>query len=115
MDEYKQLGARIRKAREAKGTSLRTMATDLKITPTHLSHIERGIKRCSDELLANISKYLNITEKELFEIIDRIPKDLLDTLRNSKRVKEMVSQVKFLEEGDMDHLMEVIYKLQKKG
>jgi len=114
MDSNEIIGKIIRERRVEKGIGLRQMAKDLNTAPSFISDIERGIKRCSDELLSNIAKYLDLDEGELFKLGDRLPKGLLEEYRNNDKVKEILSQIAGrLEDEDIDHILEVIYKIKE--
>ena len=91
----KALGEYVRKAREAKGLSLRALALRVDKTPATISQIENGLFQPSEELIQDIAKQLNESEdvllgltgrasKSLQEIIAKRPKLLPDLIRQAK-------------------------------
>lgn len=54
-------GPGIRAIREALGISLRQFATDLDISPGHLSLVENGKRPASDSLIASIATRLGVS------------------------------------------------------
>lgn len=54
----------LRSIREARGLSLRHVAREAKITPGHLSRIERGINQPSVAILQRVAKVLGLSELE---------------------------------------------------
>lgn len=54
-------GPGIRAIRESLGISLRALASDIGVSPAHLSHVERGNRAASDVLIASIARRLGVT------------------------------------------------------
>ena len=53
-------------ARKNKNISLRELAQYLKISTSHLSHIEKGKRNLSYDLATKIAAYFNTTPDEMF-------------------------------------------------
>lgn len=118
MDEkqsnWEELGFKLREAREAKGISLRQMAKDLSISVSFLSEIERGIKRCPDDGIISISKYLDANLDEMFIAAGRIPPNVIQALKENTKIQDLVREVSgFLNEEEVDDLVNMIYKLRE--
>ncbi len=62
------LGRRIKALRRLKLITQQELARQVNISVTMLSHIERGAKKPSPQLLEEIAQYLNISGEELFII-----------------------------------------------
>lgn len=61
-----ELGLRLRRAREARGMSLRALAGRLQCSPSHVSQIERGLVAPSISLLYSIVSELGMSMETLF-------------------------------------------------
>lgn len=72
METTKSRGTRLRSVREAQGRSVRSLAREAGIDPTHLSRIERGLRRPSVEVLVTLGKALGLKNLvdtlELFQV-----------------------------------------------
>ena len=60
-----QLGARLRKYRRKRGLSQEMLSAKADCLPTYISHIEKGTKSLSLEMLVRISNALNISIDDL--------------------------------------------------
>jgi transcriptional regulator with XRE-family HTH domain len=60
------LGRALRERREESGRSLRTVAVQAGISPTHLSEVERGVKEISLGRLDGLARALDVPVGELF-------------------------------------------------
>lgn len=54
------LGARLRRARQAQGRSLRDVAAVARVSTGHLSQVERGLAEASSEVLAALCRALGV-------------------------------------------------------
>lgn len=61
----KNLGRKIQKIRKAKEYSQEALADTLRISRTHMGHIEQGRRTPSLELLEKIARALKVSPKEL--------------------------------------------------
>lgn len=73
MDNTKTLGQRIRELRESKDFSLRELAKKLDVSAAFLSDIELGRRFPSDEVLAKMSKILEVSTDDLKALDARPP------------------------------------------
>lgn len=74
--DYYEIGQRIRRARKAQGLSQEQLAELVKISTTHMSHIETGNTKLSLPVLVDLSMALHVsTDTLLFEqpVSDKIP------------------------------------------
>lgn len=62
-----KLGKRIKKLRSEKGFTQEELAHELKISRTHMGHIEQGRKSPSLEVLERIARTLRVKLSVLFE------------------------------------------------
>ncbi len=59
--DYKNIGLRIRENRLSQQLTQETLSELAELTPTHISHIERGTTKLSLPTLIKISKVLNVS------------------------------------------------------
>lgn len=71
MTNYKKLGEKIRKLRKEKGITQEKLAEAIKISRTHMGHIEQGRKTPSLKVLEKLSRALKIPLPELFTFKNR--------------------------------------------
>jgi transcriptional regulator with XRE-family HTH domain len=71
----------LRELREQSGSSLRAVANDLGIAPSHLSRIERGEKGGSPALVAKVADYYGVDKRSIGtgELPSDIVRILLET------------------------------------
>ena len=62
-----KLGQNIKKARKAKKLSQNELAEKMNISREHLAKLETAKRRISLKLLFDISDFLNVSEKQLFD------------------------------------------------
>lgn len=60
------LGNRLRELRHARGQSLRALAREIAMDPSHLSKIETGTRSCSDEKMVQLAQHFGVAVTELF-------------------------------------------------
>ena len=63
---YRQLGKSIREIREKIGVTQEKLAFKAKISPSFLSHVERGTKKASLETMKRIADALGVPVQNLF-------------------------------------------------
>ena len=63
---YRDLGARVRKIRKELGITQERLAFTAKVSPTFLSHIERGTKKASLHTVQKLADALGIPIQDLF-------------------------------------------------
>lgn len=67
----------IARARAAQDLSLRTLATKARISPTHLSRIEGGYNRPSEDLVRRIARVLHVDFDDLMLGLGLVPSDVV--------------------------------------
>ena len=77
------LGARLRRARQAQGRSLRDVGAAAGVSPGHLSQVERGLAEASSEVLAALCRALGVP---LHVLLRAVAVDLTGTPAPSGRV-----------------------------
>ena len=65
-----KLGQNIKKARKAKKLSQNELAEKMNISREHLAKLETAKRRISLKLLFDISDFLNVSEKQLFDFCE---------------------------------------------
>lgn len=71
------LGSRIKALRRLKRMTQQQLAVHLKLSPSQLSNIERGVKEPRPELLEKVAAILNIPREELFLVSEKAKKHSL--------------------------------------
>jgi transcriptional regulator with XRE-family HTH domain len=59
------IGSVLRRIRTERGTTLRQLSEESRVSVPYLSEIERGRKEASSEILAALCRVLDVTEREL--------------------------------------------------
>ena len=72
-DRAADVGAVIRRRREARGISLRAFARQCELSPAHVSKIERGLASPSLVTLTRIVQELDLHGADLFGLASRVP------------------------------------------
>lgn len=80
------LGERVRAARAARQITLRSFASRLSISPSHLSNIEHDRVVPEPEVIRRIALSLEEDEHELFALAGRLMPDAVRTLVATARV-----------------------------
>lgn len=73
------LGQLIRKHRQAKQLSLVDLARQVRVSPSHLSRVERGQRGgvTSNKMLARLATALEVSPDEVFCAAGKLPNDLV--------------------------------------
>lgn len=74
------IGERIKKARLAASLSQRELAKRVGVSFPHISKIEAGQEKASDDLLRRIAVQVGIDEDDLLLAADRLPDDISKTI-----------------------------------
>ena len=99
----KEIGEKLKEARESIGISLEEAATDLKVTEKQLQNIEDGKMEAFKDvlnlkyLIRDYSKYLGLDKEDMVDefneyIFDYTSKISLDDINNAKKKKEKVKE-----------------------
>lgn len=117
-----KLGAVIRGLREESKISLRGLAAKLKISPAHLSDIEKGKRYPSRNLMTRIANALGTTVTELRRFDSRIDPDVRHWAEGYPAVREMLEVLRDSGEDPnklakkiIDQVKGVKYKMGKDG
>lgn len=70
-DDWTDIGARIRAAREAAGVSVRELGRRIGVSPSHISQVERGMGSFSVSALYAVASQLQISLDSLFDVPSR--------------------------------------------
>lgn len=71
----------LRELRETQGRSLRGAASDLSVTASYLSRLERGERGLSEEVRERISSYYGISSELLALMEGVVPADIIEILK----------------------------------
>lgn len=99
----KEIGEKLREARESIGISLEEAATDLKVTEKQLKNIEDGKMEAFKDvlnlkyLIRDYSKYLGLDKEDMIDefneyIFDYTSKISLDDINNAKKKEKKVKE-----------------------
>lgn len=96
------LGNRIRAAREAKGWSLRHLASEVYLSPSYLSKVERGVAASLPEerTLRAMGSVLGIDGDEMCHLASRVPQDVVELILASQDAVERIRKI--LRGSDME-------------
>lgn len=110
-------GERVRSLRDAKGVTLKQMATDLSISSAYLSALEHGKRgQPSPQLVRQICAYFGIIWDEA-EALERLaalshPRVTVDTSGLSPKATELANRlserIQDLDDGALDRLLAVL-------
>ena len=75
-EKNKRFGDKIRDLRKSYGESIKTLAKDLDVNYTYLSHLENNKKVPSEEFIEKIAKRFNHDPDELKILAGKIPDDI---------------------------------------
>lgn len=81
MEEKDVARSLLRELRETQGRSLRGVASDLNVTPSYLSRLERGERGYSEDLRQRLSSYYGVPSDILALNEGSVPTDILEILK----------------------------------
>lgn len=88
-----KLGSYLRKLRLNKGLLLEQVAKEIGFSTIHVSEVERGIKKPSDEFLKNIAKFYNVSEEELFLLAGKFPPSIAEEILESDELRSLIIEI----------------------
>lgn len=77
---HQLFGSRLRELRQEKGLGIKDLAPKLNVTYTHLSNIELGYKKPSEDFIRRAAQFFCVDEEELTILAGYIPGDISDIL-----------------------------------
>lgn len=80
----------LRDLRNQQGKSLRSVASDIGITPSNLSRMERGERPINEEVSQRIADYYGVSETLVTIATGRVPKDILKILQDHPEVIDQI-------------------------
>ena len=99
----KQIGVRLKELRKGKGLSQEELAEKVQTSANYLSHIERGTKNPTLDMLIKIADSMGVELPELFNFKrEMTPKELKETLYkfvtelNDDKIKTAIKALKTL-------------------
>lgn len=96
--KHTTFGEQLRQLRETAGLTLKEVAGKLHVDPSLLAKIERNQRQPTKSLIKNISKFFNVSEKELFEefLSDQIAFKILGEQADLKILKVAEEKVAYI-------------------
>lgn len=85
MEERNKFGDKIRNLRKRSGESIKSLAKDLEVNYTYLSHLENNKKVPSEEFIEKIAKKFNHDAEELKMLAGKIPDDIKKILMENPK------------------------------
>ena len=73
MDEFSK---RLRLLRKGNSLGIKSLAKELGISYTYISHIERGKAKPSEELIRKLAVYFHVDQEELLLSVGKFPPDV---------------------------------------
>lgn len=109
----KEIGEKLREAREAMGISIEEAAEDLKLRPSQLENIEEGNREAFKDIfylkyfIRDYSKYLGLDYEEMVEdfneyVFDYTSKISLDDIKKANKKNEKKNQKKIVSPYTLD-------------
>jgi adenine-specific DNA methylase len=91
------IGEYIREKRRGLNLSLRALSGRIRVSPAHLSRVERGLVPASDDLLSAIAGALGLAGDELLLIAGRLPRSWQETVaaspeRAAQRLRSAIAE-----------------------
>lgn len=112
----KTLGDVLREARVAADVSLRTLAAELKITPSYISDIENDRRVPSEEVLRQLADHFRLKFDDLMALAGRVGEDAERHLRREPAVGHLFRRIaeKRLGREDVQKLIDQVERMKKK-
>jgi len=76
-------GKLLKSLRNEKGVSIKQLAAELGLNYTYISKLENSKVNPSSKVISKFSDYFNYSSDELMLAADKIPKDILEILKNN--------------------------------
>jgi transcriptional regulator with XRE-family HTH domain len=76
-------GKLLKSLRNQKGLSIKQLAAELGLNYTYISKLENSKVNPSSKVISKFSDYFNYSSDELMLAADKIPKDILEILKNN--------------------------------
>jgi transcriptional regulator with XRE-family HTH domain len=114
--KHKPFGQWLREKRVAKGFSLRKFAEKVGVSPTYLSHVERGAADPpTAERVKTMAELLEENADEMIALAGRVPEDLPEIIqRRPTEIPELLREANGLTADQLRELTEQIRKLKEK-
>ncbi|WP_165570378.1 helix-turn-helix transcriptional regulator [Aeromicrobium sp. IC_218] len=80
----------LRRAREARGISLRAAASDMGLAASQLSRMERGLRGVSTESAGQLRQYYGLSDDEMALAEGRVPADVMRILLENPDLIELI-------------------------
>jgi len=92
-------GSRIRDLRYQRGIGIKKLAPELGVDYSYLSRLENEKVLPSAEIIDRLSKYFNQDKDELMLLADKVPKDIMQILREHPREALALLRESFIRDG----------------
>ena len=93
-------GSRIRELRYQKGIGIKKLAPELGVDYSYLSRLENEKVVPSAKLIGRLSEYFDQNKDELMLLADKVPKDVMQILREHPREALALLRQSFISDGN---------------
>ncbi len=113
----KTFGSALRKARNAKGVSLRKFAEQVGVSPTYLSQVEQdNVTPPTADRVKRMAELLDVNADEWIALAGRVPGDLSKIIQNQPtKMPELLREASGLSAEQIGKVTEQIKRLKEKG
>lgn len=98
-NESTSFGSRIRELRYQRGIGIKKLAPELGVDYSYLSRLENEKVLPSAELIGRLSEYFDHNKDELMLLADKVPKDVMQILREHPGEALTLLRQSFIRDG----------------
>lgn len=99
-NESSSLGARIRELRYQRGIGIKKLAPELGVDYSYLSRVENEKAVPSVKLIERLSEYFDQNKDEMMLLADKVPKDVIQILREHPQEALALLRQSFISDGN---------------
>ena len=98
-NESTSFGSRIRELRYQRGIGIKRLAPELGVDYSYLSRLENEKALPSAKIIDRLSKYFDHNKDELMLLAEKVPKDVMQILREHPREALALLRESFIRDG----------------
>ncbi len=99
-NEPTSFGSRIRELRYQRGIGIKRLAPELGVDYSYLSRLENEKVAPSTKMIDRLSEYFDQNKDELMLLADKVPKDVMQILREHPREALALLRESFIRDGE---------------
>lgn len=99
-NESTSLGSKIRELRYQRGIGIKKLAPELGVDYSYLSRLENEKAVPSAKIIDRLSEYFDQNKDELMLLADKVPKDVMQILREHPREALALLRQSFISDGN---------------